>query len=161
MAMVSLVFVVAPYALRMAGAFPPVGDPALIPTLFALVTVSNGLAVASMMLAQSMAADVVEASQAETGERSEGIFFSAYFFTQKCATGLGQFLSGSIVSLAGIPAKAVPGQVDPAALDRFALYFLVLLIVIATASMVFLSRFPITRADHVARVAALAKARGD
>lgn len=156
MAVVSLIFGVAPYALRMADAFPIIGDPALIPTLFALVTVSNGLAVASMMLAQSMAADIVEASQADTGERSEGIFFSAYFFTQKCATGVGLFLTGLIVSVAGIPAKAVPGAVDSAVLDNFALYFLALLIVIALASMAFLSRFPITRADHAARVAALA-----
>ena len=156
----SLLFGVAPYLLRMADAFPSVGDPALIPTLFAMVMVSNGLAVASMMLTQSMAADVVEASQAETGERSEGIFFSAYFFTQKCATGLGLFLTGLIVSFAGIPAKAVPGQVDAAILDRFALYFLGLVVIIAIGSMSFLVRFPITRADHQARLELLAaKAR--
>jgi glycoside/pentoside/hexuronide:cation symporter, GPH family len=158
MAAISLLFGIAPYALRMAGYFPPVGDPALIPTLFALVTVSNGMAVASMMLAQSMAADVVEASQADTGERSEGIFFSAYFFTQKCATGLGLFLTGAIVSFAGVPTKAVPGAVDAAVLDRFALYFLALVFVFAVTSMAFLARFPITRADHAARVAALATA---
>jgi glycoside/pentoside/hexuronide:cation symporter, GPH family len=121
-----------------------------------MVMVSNGLAVASMMLTQSMAADVVEASQAETGERSEGIFFSAYFFTQKCATGLGLFLTGLIVSFAGIPAQAVPGQVDAAILDRFALSFLALVIIIAIASMSFLVRFPITRADHQARLHLLA-----
>jgi GPH family glycoside/pentoside/hexuronide:cation symporter len=158
MGIVSLIFGVMPYGLRMAGLFPAVGDAALIPILFALVTVSNGMAVASMMLAQSMAADVVEASQAETGERSEGIFFSAYFFTQKCATGFGLFLTGTIVSLAGIPAKAVPGTVDEAVLDNFAFYFLALLTTFAVASISFLSRFPITRADHVARVAALAAA---
>ena len=156
MAIISLLFGVAPYALRMTGNFPAVGDDALIPALFALVTVSNGLAVASMMLAQSMAADVVEASQAETGERSEGIFFSAYFFTQKCATGLGLFLTGLIVSFASIPAKAVPGGVDAAVLDNFAIYFLTLLCAIALTSIALLSRFPITRADHAARVAALA-----
>ena len=155
-AIFSLLFGVAPYALRMAGYFPAVGDPALIPTLFALGTVANGLAVASMMLAQSMAADVVEASQAETGERSEGIFFSAYFFTQKCATGLGLFLTGLIVSLAGIPARAVPGQVDAAVLDNFTLAYLALMVCIAIASISFLSRFPITRADHHARLQLLA-----
>lgn len=159
MGMFSLAFGVAPYALRMAGLFPAIGDPALIPALFALTTVSNGLAVATMMLAQSMAADVVEASQAETGERAEGIFFSAYFFTQKCATGLGLFFTGLIVSVAGIPAKAVPGQVSPAVLDTFTLYFLALLVTFAILSIIFLSRFPITRADHVARVAALAAAQ--
>lgn len=156
MGTVSLIFAVTPYGLRMAGLFPPVGDAALIPALLALTTISNGLAVASMMLAQSMAADVVEASQAETGERSEGIFFSAYFFTQKCATGLGLFLTGTIVSIAGIPAQARPGAVDPAILDRFALFYLALLITFSVASISFLARFPITRAGHTARVQQLA-----
>lgn len=158
---IALIVAVIPYGLRMAGLFPPVGDPALIPTLFTLVAISNGLSVASVMLGQSMAADVVEASQAETGERSEGIFFSAYFFCQKCATGLGIFLTGSIISLAGIPAKAKPGQIDGAILDNFALYYLVMLIAFAVASISFLSRFPITRADHAARVAELAAVHGE
>lgn len=153
----ALVIAVLPYALRMAGLFPPLGHPALIPVLFTLVTISNGLAVASMMLGQSMAADVIEASQAETGERAEGMFFSAYFFTQKCATGLGLFLTGLIISIAGIPAQAKPGQVDAGVLDSFTLSYLALLISFAIASIAFLARFPITRADHAARISALAQ----
>jgi glycoside/pentoside/hexuronide:cation symporter, GPH family len=152
----SLIVAAAPYVLRMADLFPAVGSAALIPTLFTMVTISNGLAVASMMLGQSMAADVVEASQAETGERSEGLFFAAYFFTQKCATGFGLFLTGIIISIAGIPPQAVPGQVNMAILDNFALYYLALLILFSIGSISFIARFPITRADHVARVAALA-----
>lgn len=154
---ISLAFAVAPYLLRMAGLFPLPGDPLLIPLLFALVTISNSLAVASMMLAQSMAADVIEASQMETGERAEGVFFSAYFFTQKCATGVGLFLTGTIVSFAGIPAQAVPGEVDPAILGNFALYYLVMLTLFAVASISFIARFPITRADHQARLKLLAE----
>jgi GPH family glycoside/pentoside/hexuronide:cation symporter len=155
----ALLVAAAPYVLRMAGLFPLPGDPVLIPLLFGLVTISNGLAVAAMMLAQSMATDVVEASQAETGERSEGIFFSAYFFTQKCATGFGLFLTGLIISFAGIPAQARPGEVDPAIVDRFALYFLILLVSLSAASIAFIARFPISRADHQARLAQLAAAR--
>lgn len=156
----AVLIAVLPYALRMAGYFPATGDPALIPTLFTMVTISNGLAVSSMMLGQSMAADVVESSQAETGERSEGIFFSAYFFTQKCATGLGLFLTGLIISAAGIPAQARPGEVDPTILNQFTYYYLAMLAGFSIASIAFVSRFPITRADHAARVAALAAGTG-
>ncbi|NJS14535.1 MAG: MFS transporter [Sphingopyxis sp.] len=141
---ISLIVAVLPYGLRIAGLFPPLGSAALIPTLFTMVAISNGLAVASMMLGLSMAADVVEASQAETGERSEGIFFSAYFFTQKCATGFGLFLTGIIISVAGIPSQAKPGQVDAQVLDNFALYYLALLIAFSAASIGFVARFPIT-----------------
>lgn len=156
----AVIIAVLPYALRMAGYFPATGDPALIPTLFTMVTISNGLAVSSMMLGQSMAADVIESSQAETGERSEGIFFSAYFFTQKCATGLGLFLTGLIISAAGIPAQASPGEVDPAILNQFTCYYLAMLAGFSIASIAFIARFPITRADHVARVADLAARTG-
>jgi glycoside/pentoside/hexuronide:cation symporter, GPH family len=155
----SLCLGVVPYLLRLAGMFPENGEPALIPALFTLVTISNALAVASMMLAQSMAADIIEASQEQTGERTEGLFFSAYFFTQKCATGVGIFLTGAIVSASEFPAKARPGEVDESVLTSFAILFLLALVTIAIASIAFISRFPITRSDHEQRVAKLAGAR--
>lgn len=152
---IALALGVAPYALRMTGMFPANGSPQLIPALFTIVTVSNGLSVASAMMAQSMAADIVEASQERTGERSEGLFFSAYFFTQKCATGLGIFLAGTIVSASGFPARARPGEVAQPVLDHFALYFVIALVVLAAISLVCISMYPITRADHRRRIARL------
>ena len=153
---ISLAFGVAPYLLRMAGLFPENGDEALIPTLFTIVTISNACATASMMLAQSMAADVIEASQEQTGERSEGIFFSAYFFVQKCATGFGIFITGTIISLSGFPAQARPGEVGADVLSSLAIYFLSVLVTLAVLSITFISRFPITRADHEARIRKMA-----
>lgn len=153
--LVSLVLGVIPYALRLTGQFPENGDPLLIPLLFTIVTVSNALAVAGAMLVQSMAADIVEASQEQTGERSEGLFFSAYFFTQKCATGLGIFLTGAIISASGFPAKARPGEVAEPVLTSLAIYFLIALVLIALANIALIARFPITRADHDRRIAKL------
>jgi GPH family glycoside/pentoside/hexuronide:cation symporter len=155
---VSLVLGVIPYVLRLTDAFPGNGDPVLIPLLFTIITVSNALAVAGAMLVQSMASDIVEASQEQTGERSEGLFFSAYFFTQKCATGLGIFLTGLIISASAFPAKARPGEVAEPVLTSLAIYFLTVLVVIAVANIAMIWRFPITRADHERRVARLAGA---
>ena len=155
-ALVSLAFGLSPYLLRFAGEFPANDSPQLIPLLFTLVTISNGLAVSASILVQSMAADIIEASQERTGERTEGLFFSAYFFTQKCATGVGIFLAGTIVSASGFPAKAIPGQVSAAVLNHFALYFVSVLTVISLIGTAIISRFPITRADHEARIAKLA-----
>jgi GPH family glycoside/pentoside/hexuronide:cation symporter len=152
----TLLLAVAPYALRYLGAFPANHDPALIPALFTLVTISNACAVASMMLGQSMAADIIEASQEKTGERSEGLFFSAYFFVQKCATGVGLFLTGVIVSAAGIPAQAKPGMIGQTILNDFAVYYLIILVGFSLASIAFIARFPISRSDHEARIAAMA-----
>ena len=152
----SLVFGLLPYLLRFAGLFPQNSDPALIPVLFTLVTISNGLAVAAGMMIQSMAADIIEASQEQTGERTEGLFFSAYFFTQKCATGIGIFLAGTIISASGFPAKARPGEVPAAVLDHFALYFVIALTLLSLAATACIARFPITRADHERRITKLA-----
>ena len=154
--MLSLVFGLSPYLLRFTGWFPENGQPLLIPLLFTLITISNGLAVAAGMLTQSMGADIIEASQERTGERTEGLFFSAYFFTQKCATGIGIFLAGTIVSASGFPAKAQPGEVPQAVLDQFTLYFIVAVAMISVSAIIAVSRFPITRADHQRRIANLA-----
>lgn len=154
----SLILGVSPVLLRIAGQFPENGDPLLIPLLFTIITVSNALSVAGAMLVQSMAADIVEASQEQTGERSEGLFFSAYFFIQKCATGLGIALTGLIISASQFPAMARPGQVPQSVLTNMAIYSLVAVVALVLAKMALISRFPITRADHQARVARLAGA---
>ncbi len=152
----SLVITLLPYLLRAAGLFPENGHPALIPTLFTMVTISNALAVCSMMLGQSMAADVVEDSQARTGKRDEGLFFSGYFFIQKCSHGLGIFISGSIISIAGLPAKAVPGEVGAPVLSSLWMLYMGALTVLSIGSIYTISKFPITRASHAARLAELA-----
>jgi GPH family glycoside/pentoside/hexuronide:cation symporter len=155
---ISLAVAVIPYSMRLAGLFPENSSPLLIPLLFTLITISNAFAVCAFMLAQSMAADVIEASQAETGERAEGLFFSGYFFVQKCASGVGIFLTGAIVSLSGFPDKARPGAVDGSVLQSFAIYFLLVMIVFGITSILILRRFPITRADHARRLHQLAVA---
>jgi glycoside/pentoside/hexuronide:cation symporter, GPH family len=152
----SVTVAVSPYALRLLGLFPENGSPALIPLLFTIVTIGNSFGVGSIMLGQSMAADVVEASQHETGKRSEGIFFSGYFFTQKCATGSGLFLTGIILSAVHFPRSAKPGQVALPILDNLILIYLIVLLILGLSSSFLISRFSISRADHEERVRALA-----
>lgn len=153
----SLMITILPYLLRAAGLFPENGHPALIPTLFTMVTISNALAVCTMMLGQSMAADVIEDSQARTGKRDEGLFFSGYFFVQKCSHGLGIFISGSIISIAGLPAKAVPGEVAEPVLSSLWMLYIAALTLLSLGSIYVISKFPITRASHAARLAELVK----
>ena len=97
-------------------------------------------------------------SQEQTGERSEGLFYSAYFFTQKCATGFGIFLTGLIISLSGFPQKARPGQVAEAVLTDLSIYYLFAVTIIAVVNIAIIGRFPITRADHEQRIARLGAA---
>ncbi|WP_256731636.1 MFS transporter [Sphingomonas sp. dw_22] len=146
-----------PYVLRLAGLFPAVGSPWLVPVLFAIFTVNATCSVSSTILGASMMADVVEHSEIETGRRSEGVFFAGAFFVQKCTSGLGIFAAGSILALAGFPAAAQPGKVPIAAIDRLTLLFICLYLGLGFAAAFFYRRFPFGRAEHLARVARLAE----
>jgi GPH family glycoside/pentoside/hexuronide:cation symporter len=147
-----------PYILRLAGLFPGLDSPWLVPVLFAIFTVNATCSVSSTILGASMMADVVEHSEVRTGRRSEGVFFAGAFFVQKCTSGLGIFAAGLILSVAGFPALAEPGKVPLAAIDRMTLLFIVLYLGLGFAAAFFYRRFPFGRAEHAARVAKLGEA---
>ncbi|WP_188236590.1 MFS transporter [Sphingopyxis sp. LK2115] len=140
------------------GVFPGLPGKPSVPTMFALVFVSNTFSIILMILSSSMMADVVEASQSETGRRSEGLFFAGYFFMQKCATGIGIFAAGLILSLAAFPANAKPGEVGADVLGNLALGYALAILIIGTLGLIVMRRFPISRADHEARLAILSDA---
>ena len=158
-ALIGAVFWVLPFFLRWQGLWPHEGTSASTIPLFALFFLSNWFSVAAMISASSMVADVVEASEEKTGRRSEGAFFAGNMFMAKCATGLGIFATGMMLSFAGLPEKAKPGEVDPAIINTLSLTYAAVVSVFAVLIALVLRRFPITRADHEARLAALAAAR--
>lgn len=157
--LIGMAFWVTPFLLRHFGAWPVEGSIASTAGLFVFFFFANLFSVAVMISGGSMIADIVEASEVETGRRSEGTFFAGNFFMQKCATGLGIFVTGLLVDIAGIPEKADPAKVPEAVIDNFSLYYCVLVILFAVVSSLIFRYYPIDRADHEARVAALAGAQ--
>jgi glycoside/pentoside/hexuronide:cation symporter, GPH family len=143
------------YLLFVAGVITDEAGRASIVALFAFVFVGNAFAISLMVLTSSMAADVVEASQAETGRRSEGLFFAGYFFMQKCATGIGIFVAGLILSWAQFPEGAERGTVPPEVLTRIAIAYPLALLLLGSIGLLIMRRFPIDRASHEARLSAL------
>ncbi|MFM5954399.1 MAG: MFS transporter [Novosphingobium sp.] len=158
-ALIGMVFWVMPFFLRLIGLWPQVGTSASTWGLFALFFVSNLFSVAAMISASSMVADVVEASEEKTGRRSEGAFFAGNMFMQKCATGLGIFVSGQMIAFAGLPERTKPSDVPETVITTLSLTYAATVFVFAILIALVLRRFPITRADHEARVAALGAAR--
>jgi GPH family glycoside/pentoside/hexuronide:cation symporter len=145
-----------PYWLRLVGAFPEVGDAALLPALFACFIGGAACNVSGFILGASMMADVAEDSEAKTGRRSEGVFFAGSFFVQKCTSGIGIFAAGAILAVAGFPARATPGTVSVATIDRLTLTYAALYIVLAGMAAFFFTRFPFGRDEHEARLTRLA-----
>ena len=152
---VAVAFGVTPFILRLARVWPEEGTTLSTGLLLGFLLISNITAVIVMVSAQSMLADVVEASQEQTGRRTEGVFAAGWMFVQKCGTAVGIGATGLLVSLAGLDSKAIPGQVATAVIDRLTIAYCVLVVLAVIASTLIFARFPITRADHEARVAAL------
>ncbi|QPC99089.1 MULTISPECIES: MFS transporter [Qipengyuania] len=140
------------------GIFPGLPGKPSVAAMFAMIFLANTAAITLMVLSSSMMADVVEASQAETGRRSEGLFFAGYFFMQKCATGAGIFLAGQILSWAAFPIGAAPGEVAQDIISNLALGYVVVLSAVGFTGLMVLRRFPIDRASHERRLAVLSDA---
>lgn len=149
-------WVALPYALRLLGLFPAPGTPWLLPSLFAIYALNVTCSISATILGASMMADVVEHSEIETGRRNEGVFFAGSFFIQKCCSGLGIWATGLLLELVRFPAAARPGQVPVATVDRLTILFFVVYGVLALAAAALYRFFPFGKAEHEARVAALA-----
>lgn len=151
-----------PYTLFLTGLWPQPGSTASTALYFPFLIVGNCAGIVSMISATSMVAEIVEAFEQRTGRRAEGSFYSGNWLVQKCATGAGIFLSGQIVGFAQIPAAARPGEVADGPLATLIILYGLLSAVLALITAWFLVRFPISREDHEARLAALsAAARAD
>ncbi|MBU6251769.1 MAG: MFS transporter [Alphaproteobacteria bacterium] len=155
--LIGLGFWIVPFVLRLMGYWPDIGSSASNWGVFFFFFLGNSFAVTVMISASSMIADIVENGQEETGRRSEGVFFAGNFFIQKCATGVGIFASGLIISWAGLSVQTPPNAVLIEVIDRLTLSYIGLITLLAVASAAIFVRFPIRRADHEARLARLAQ----
>lgn len=148
MFMFGLVISMLPLGLRMLGMFPANYSPKLLPALWGFTAVSGVFTIGASIMIISMLADVVDVSEAETGRRSEGLFFAGSAFMQKVVTGFGLLASGMVLAAAGFPNNAVPGKVDPAIIDRFLLIYIPLDLVLFLIGFAIMWFFPITRESH-------------
>jgi GPH family glycoside/pentoside/hexuronide:cation symporter len=155
LALISMTFTAGLYGSWLLDLVPGAPNDPSILFMFALVAMTNSAAVGMMMLTSSMMADVVEASQQETGRRSEGLFFAGYFFMQKCAVGIGTFAAGMILTFADFPQNAVPGRVDVTVLDGLALYYMGTVLTLGIIGVLVLRHFPISRESHNERLRVL------
>lgn len=155
MAPLGMVFWAGPLILRWLGLWAPDGSTASIAGMFACTLLSNTFTVTGTMTLWSMVADVVEASEEQTGRRSEGTLSAGAFLASKCAGGLGVFLTGLLLSFAGLEANTAPADVLPEVTYRLSLAYAASIALLAVLTALVVQRFPIDRAAHEARLARL------
>ncbi len=153
-AIVALVIGLLPYGLFLIGAWPEIGTVASAFLYFGFTIFANMFGVVVMVSASSMIAEIVEAFEDRTGRRAEGSFYSGNWLVQKCATGLGIFITGQIVAFSQLANDADPATVPQSVLSSMIIAFAVATAVLALTAAFWLGRFPITREEHEARIAA-------
>ncbi len=145
-----------PIALRLVGALPPNGAPALFPILLAFTLLTVTLTIVSSILTASMVADVVEDSEVVTGRRAEGLFVAANSLVQKTTSGVGILASSLLLGAIGFPRGAKPGAVDAGVVRRLGLAYAPLLVGLYLAAIAFLATYRISRERHEANLRLLA-----
>jgi GPH family glycoside/pentoside/hexuronide:cation symporter len=146
------VFTLVPYMALYFGVWPALDTLASAGLLYVLLLVGNTMSIVTLISATSMLAEIVEAYFEQTGRRSEGAFYSGNWLIQKCATGLGIFLTGQFLSAIQFATDAKPGEIPESVIGNLMLFFALGTAALLLNSAYWLWRFPITRDDHEARV---------
>lgn len=143
-----------PYALLLAGLWPETGTTVSTGAILVFLLFANTAGIVSIISATSMVAEIVEAFEERTGKRAEGTFYSGNWLVQKCATGGGILLTGLLVSQVGLEPGTPQDQVSDEVVRNLAILYMIAAVAMAIFSAFWLARFPITREQHEARVAA-------
>ncbi len=157
-ALIGMALWMVPYTLAVLRLWPELGSNGSTYSMFFFALIANASSVTVMITSQSMVADLVEASQVETGRRSEGVFSAGWFFTQKCGAGIGIFLSGMMIKFSGFPEKADPATIEPATVDNLFMIYIAVVAIFAIAAVSIFRHFPIGRSDHQDRLAQIRSA---
>ncbi len=100
---------------------PPNGTPELLALLLSFVFISGLCSPAVMITLNSMFADVADEQELITGERQEGIIFSARSFSMKAGGATATILGGVALDLISFPRGVAAGEVSADAIFRLGL----------------------------------------
>ncbi|MFM7470824.1 MAG: MFS transporter [Nodosilinea sp.] len=130
-------------------------QPGQIGWMYGLAIVA-GMGVATLyMMPFAMLPDVVDLDELQTGQRREGLYFSALVFLQKLGLALALFVSGQVLSWTGFIAQA--SSQPPSALWAIRLLIGPLPGLLLLLSLIFAYRYPISRDRHRQILTALAQ----
>jgi Na+/melibiose symporter-like transporter len=124
----------------------PIDAPSLPYTLgvfFAFGGLGNG---AFMSVPYSMVADTVDAEEAETGRRHDGLYFGIYTFAYKLGTSISLITSGFVLHIVGFDPDLGSQAADTQ--RRLAMTPAYLLLLCSPLALWFLTRYSLTRSRY-------------
>jgi Na+/melibiose symporter-like transporter len=151
LALFAILFGSLPVLLRLLGLMLPNGHPMLLYLIFGHSILLLTAFIVLGIILSSMVADTMDEGELRTGKRQEGMYASAVAFTGKSASGVGSFLAGIALDIVAFPrvmAEGVAPAVSPESIFALGLVVGPGLMVLWLCSLIFLSRYRITREHH-------------
>ena len=135
--------------LRLLGLMFENGHPALLP--FLLVNRAGfafSLGVSTVVIL-SMIGDIIDDNELKTGERQEGLFYSARAFFAKASSSFGIFFAGVVLDVfIRMPFDAVPGKIGNDIVLRLGIVAGPIMALSAVISLFIYSRYSLSRQRH-------------
>ena len=143
--------------LRLLDLFPANGHPVILPLLILQGMIGATVAPVIFISINSMFADITDELELATGQRQEGIIYSARAFAGKAATGLGTMLGGLFLDLIAFPKNAPPGTVGDDVVFNLGLVQGPVTSVFTFGALFLYLGYKLSRSRHAEIVAALEK----
>lgn len=144
---IAIVVITVPTILGLLGMMPT-QNAELMPLLIIQEVLMITSVLAALILGGSMFADIADHFQLKTGERMEGLMFSAFVMISKTVSGMGIFFSSFILSMIQFPEKAAADSVDISIVQQLGWIYVIGVGGMCSIAIVALSFYPITRARH-------------
>ncbi len=139
------VFVLLPPIAKIAGAFPVRESAVYLPLLALASALAAMCAVAGIVMAGSMMADIADEHELAVGRRQEGIFFGALAFSAKAAIGMGAAIGGFALSAIRFPVQVAPETVAPGTVLQLGIIAGPGIAVLMGIGILVMSRYNLTR----------------
>lgn len=146
---VYILFTALPPLCKLAGWWPAWGTAAYIPAFVLTTGTVAHFGIAAMMVtAESMMGDITDEDALRYGRQREGIFFGAASFAGKASFGVGSLIAGLIVDVVGLEPGVTPDNVGPDVVRNLGVTLVASMGILITGSLLFFSRYPLTRERH-------------
>ncbi len=154
-------FATAPVAGRFLDMFPGNDHASLLPLLVFFSGAGYCVFAILNISVMSMLADIADQHELKTGNRREGMFYSARTFFAKATTALGALVGGIAIDVIEFPVGAEPGTVPDDILVQLGMLDGPIAVIPGLIAIYFYARYTITRQEHAEiREALNAKAEG-